>query len=101
MSILDKLKEVYPNYANLLYEDKNDQSIVIVPVKMNDTNKKYIEYIFMWMADVRNLYEEDKMPTRPFTKSSSNCKYCPVKKTCWSKKESEGTITYPILEVQK
>ena len=23
MSILDKLKEVYPNYANLLYEDKN------------------------------------------------------------------------------
>lgn len=85
----------------VLYEDKNDQSIVVIPVKMTESNEKYVEYLFGWMRDVYALYTTDQKPTRPYTKSQPACKYCPIKKTCWKVKDDDGVISHPKLEVPK
>lgn len=64
-------------------EDKNTHELLVIPVKMTDERKRYIEYVLNWMRAVyRNAHEGD-LPVRPFTKSSFNCKSCPVKKACW------------------
>jgi hypothetical protein len=52
---------------------------------------------------------EGELPTRPFNKSSMQCKGCPVKETCWNgwtrgsvngSDPNPGTITLPTLELK-
>lgn len=38
------------------------------------------------MVQVDKALDKEAMIKRPFKKSSRECKYCPMRKTCWSKK---------------
>ena len=67
-----------------LYENKNTQQILIIPVNMNDRNKKIIDDLFVWLQEVYDNFKDGDLPMRNFTKSSPQCKTCPVKKECWS-----------------
>lgn len=91
-------------------ENKNTHELLIVPVKMTDENKALIERVFDWMRMVHKNALEGELPKRPFTKSSFNCKSCPVKKKCWDgyKRGSvngtdpnPGVVDLPKLEVPK
>ena len=84
-----------------MYENKNDQELAILPIKMSKTNEELIDYVFDWLRGVKKLHEERTLPKRAFTKTQSACKYCPVKKVCWSKTAEEGVIEYPAMEVPK
>jgi CRISPR/Cas system-associated exonuclease Cas4 (RecB family) len=77
-----KLKDVKEGF--FLYENKNTQEILIIPVQMNDKNKKIIEELFGWMCLVYDNFISGELPLRPFIKSSSACKNCKIKKDCWS-----------------
>lgn len=66
-----------------LTENKNTHELFILPVRMTDERKALIERIFEWMRKVKDNAENGELPTRPFTKSSMQCKGCPVKKICW------------------
>lgn len=66
-----------------LVENKNTHELLVIPIKMNDKHKKIVEDTFEWMRAVKKSSDDDLLPKRPFTKSSFNCKSCPVKKTCW------------------
>lgn len=81
----------------LYYENKNDQSYLIIPVNMNDKNTELIEYVFDWLTKVHDNWKEGTLPTRPFTKSTSSCKYCPVKKSCWKELEEGETSIDPLV----
>lgn len=83
-----KLREVKEGF--FLYENKNTQEVLVIPVHMNDKNKKIIEDLFQWMSEVYDNFRSGEIPKRPFIKSSSACKNCKVKKECWS--IDEGTI---------
>jgi CRISPR/Cas system-associated exonuclease Cas4 (RecB family) len=88
-------------------EDKNDHSMLILPIKMTDERRELAEYIFDWMRTTRKSFEAGQLPTRPFTRRSKNCKSCPIAKTCWDGYESKnkdanpGVVDLPVLEVPK
>lgn len=91
----------------MLTENKDTNEFFVLPVKMTTKNRKLVEDTLDWMRTVK---ANEELPTRPFTKSSPNCKNCPVKKVCWAgykrgsvngEDPNPGIITLPILEVPK
>jgi CRISPR/Cas system-associated exonuclease Cas4 (RecB family) len=80
-----------------VYENKNTQEILVIPIMMNDRNKNIIKELFAWMSEVYDNFKDGDLPMRPFTKSSSSCKYCNIKKECWA--GPVGTIQIEPYEV--
>lgn len=94
----------------LLTENKDTNQIFIHPVRMTDENKELVERIFDWMRMVKKNADGGELPKRPFSKSSMQCKGCPLKNTCWEghtrgsvngKDPNPGTIDLPALEIPK
>jgi CRISPR/Cas system-associated exonuclease Cas4 (RecB family) len=93
-----------------LTENKNTHEIFILPVRMSDENLALVERVFEWMRTVKKNADEGKLPVRPFTKSSMQCKGCAVRLTCWEgktggkvtgKDPNPGTVDLPVLEIPK
>lgn len=93
-----------------LIENKNTHEILIIPIKMTDENREFIDYVFDWMREVKANSDSNLLPTRPFTQKSKECKSCPVKTTCWAGFEKKtaknegadpnpGRVSLPPLEV--
>jgi len=99
LQLLTYMKLMNVKEGFFLYENKNTQEILIIPIQMNDRNKKIINDTFTWMCEVWDNFKEGDLPMRPFVKSSSSCKYCPVKEVCWSM--PTGTVQIEPLEVPK
>lgn len=94
-----KLKNIDEGF--FLYENKNTQEVLLIPVMMNDRNKKIIDELFIWLQEVWDNFKNGDLPMRPFTKTQSACKYCPIKKECWSKTAEFGTVQIEPYEVPK
>jgi hypothetical protein len=94
-----KLKNAKEGF--FLYENKNTQEILIIPISMNDKNKKIIEDTFLWMQEVYDNFRDGDIPMRPAgaTKSKMPCTYCPIKKECYSKDTPVGTVQIELFEV--
>jgi CRISPR/Cas system-associated exonuclease Cas4 (RecB family) len=80
-----KLRNVKEGF--FLYENKNTQQVLIIPVQMNERNTKIITELFEWLCSVYDNFNDGDLPIRPYKKSASQCKNCPVKKECWSMEE--------------
>jgi CRISPR/Cas system-associated exonuclease Cas4 (RecB family) len=81
-----------------MYEDKDDQSLLLINIQMDEENSKLIDYVFDWLRGVYDIYLAETLPNRAFTKSTWACKGCPVKKVCWKdKKDEEGEVIYPPM----
>lgn len=91
---LKKVKEAF-----FLYENKNTQEMLIMPIQMNDKNQKIIDDLFIWLQEVWDNFKEGGLPMRPFLKTSYACKSCPIKKECW--KGETGEIQIEAYEVEK
>jgi CRISPR/Cas system-associated exonuclease Cas4 (RecB family) len=89
------------NQGVFVYENKNDQSLLLINIQMNEENEKLIDYVFDWLRGVYDIYLAETLPNRAFTKTQSACKYCPVKKVCWKDmKNDEGEVEYPAMETK-
>ena len=75
-----------------MYENKNTQELCLIPISVNDRYIRIINDLFNWLREVRAAYENDTLPERVGTKSSTMCKNCPVKKTCWQELE-DGDVS--------
>jgi len=84
----------------VLYENKNTQELFLVPIKMDEANTEYTDYLFQWMRETRELWENKTLPTRPFTQKNKACKSCALFNVCWNE-SPEGDITKAPLEVKK
>ena len=82
-----------------LYENKNTQQVLIIPIQMNDKNTQIIEDLFLWMCEVWDNFKDGDLPMRRFAKTSYVCKNCPIKKECW--KMPEGMVQIEPYEVPK
>jgi len=93
-------------------EDKNTHELLILPIKMTAKNQELVDNVLKWMRSVKKHSDEDKMPTRPYTKSTPECKSCPVFDDCWegytkktAKREGSdpnpGVVDLPPLVVPK
>lgn len=100
--ILLYLKATGKRNGVLLYENKNDQSILPIPVTMDEVNEKIINDALDWMSEVRENWETGKdgenLPTRPWTQKNKNCKGCPLFDECWNNLP-DGTVTIKPMEV--
>jgi CRISPR/Cas system-associated exonuclease Cas4 (RecB family) len=81
----------------LLYENKNNQEILIMPIKMTKDNREYLDGVYEWMKEVYSSWEQKELPERPFRKNNKICTNCPVNKTCFSMEE--GVKSIPVLKV--
>jgi len=77
----------------VLYENKNDNELLCIPIEMNDRNQEYIDYVFSWMEEVYSAYENNTPPKRGYTKSTWTCKGCPVLDACNEREPGELKIT--------
>lgn len=91
-------------------EDKNTHQLFVLPVRMNEDNEALLQRIFEWMRVVKDNAENGELPKRPFTKSSMQCKGCPVRNTCWDgwtrgkvngNDPNPGIVDLPALEIPK
>jgi CRISPR-associated protein Cas4 len=104
--ILLYLKATGKKKGFILYENKNDQSILVIPIEMDEENTKTIEDALDWMRKVRNNWEEGpdgvNLPKRPgrWTRKNKNCKGCPLFTECWDNL-GDGTVDLPPMEVVK
>jgi CRISPR/Cas system-associated exonuclease Cas4 (RecB family) len=96
-----KLKNAKEGF--FLYENKNTQEILVIPISMTDRNKEIIENTFAWMEKVWDNFKDGDLPTRPegSSKTKMPCTYCPIKKECWKKDADPGSVDIDLYEVPK
>ena len=85
-----KLKNVKEGF--FLYENKNTQEILIIPIYMTPKNEKLIDDLFNWLCKVYDNFKAGLLPERPFQKTSYACKNCPIRKECWKGKDGDVVI---------
>jgi CRISPR/Cas system-associated exonuclease Cas4 (RecB family) len=85
-------------FGFVLYESKDDQRLLLIPVEMNERNKAILERSFEWMRSIRTTWENQQLPERPFAKNTKACKECPVRNQCWNKSE-EGVVLLPTMPI--
>ena len=99
LQLLTYMKLRNAKEAFFLYENKNTQEILLIPIQMTDKNKKIIDELFVWLCEVWDNFKNGDIPMRPFLKTSYACKGCPIRKECWS--GETGTIQIEAYEVPK
>jgi CRISPR/Cas system-associated exonuclease Cas4 (RecB family) len=97
------LKVLKAEEGFLMYENKNTQEVLIIPVSANSKTKKDVAYLFEWMKDTRKAFDDGVLPEKPWTRSNAKiCKTCPVRGDCFDpEKFGEGTVSLPPLEIPK
>ncbi len=76
MKILNKTKAV------LIYENKNNHDLLVIPVEINDYYVRWVNQTFDWMREVRRAWEDKTLPTKNYRSNSKICKTCPLRATC-------------------
>ena len=99
VQLLIYMKGVGATEGFFLYENKNTHEIATFPILMTEENEEYINYIFDWMREVYNAFQEKKNVKRPYAKSSYQCKYCPIFDAC--QEAPNGRTEIPALQVKK
>jgi CRISPR/Cas system-associated exonuclease Cas4 (RecB family) len=76
MKILQKRKAV------LIYENKNNHELLVLPVEINDYYIKWVNEAFDWMRSVRQAWVDRTLPEKTYRSNSKICKNCPLSKVC-------------------
>jgi CRISPR/Cas system-associated exonuclease Cas4 (RecB family) len=90
MRILNKTKAV------LIYENKNNHDLLVIPVEINDYYIKWVSQTFEWMKEVRKAWEDKRLPEKNYRSNSKICKTCPLRATC--DEAGKGDIKIRSLE---
>ncbi len=90
MKILNKTKAV------LIYENKNNHDLLVIPVQINDYYIRWVNQTFDWLRAVRKAWEDKQLPEQTYRSNSQICKTCPIQKTCAD--AGKGLIKIKSLE---
>ena len=91
MKILKKQKAV------LIYENKNNHELLVIPVEVNDYYIKWVNNAFEWMRTVRKAWENKTLPEKNYRSNSKICKSCPLSKVCAD--AGKGDVKISSLEL--
>jgi CRISPR/Cas system-associated exonuclease Cas4 (RecB family) len=86
MKILKKAKAV------LIYENKNNHELLLLPVEVSDHYRRWVDQAFDWMRTVRKAWEDRTLPKKNYRSNSKICKNCPIQKACASAEVGELKI---------
>ena len=90
MKILKKAKGI------LIYENKNNHELLLLPVEVNDHYRRWVDQAFDWMILVRKTWADRTLPKKNYRSNSKICKSCPIQKACES--AGAGEIKINSLE---
>ena len=90
MKILKKAKAV------MIYENKNNHELLLLPVEVNDHYRRWVDQAFDWMRTVRKAWVDRTLPQKNYRSNSKICKTCPIQKACAS--QEAGDIKIKSLE---
>lgn len=87
----------------LMYENKNTQELLVIPVNWTEANQEFFDKVISWMTEVYDNWDawweqahgadnDAGLPMRPFTRKSRECKGCPIRKDCWDGPEGDVEI---------
>jgi hypothetical protein len=85
MKILKKAKAV------LIYENKNNHELLLLPVEVNDHYRRWVDQAFDWMRTVRKAWVDRTLPKKNYRSNSKICN-CPIQKACASAEVGELKI---------
>jgi hypothetical protein len=104
IQLLTYLRALNLKRGFLLYLNKNDQTVCVIPVELDETNEAIIEEVFSWLRETRAAWEAGTLPERPFRKnketglpSNKVCNDCPVQKDCFA--EGPGVVKIARMEL--
>jgi CRISPR/Cas system-associated exonuclease Cas4 (RecB family) len=90
MKILGKKKGV------LIYENKNNHELLILPVEVDDNYRQWIDNAFEWMRNVRKAWVDRTLTTKNYRSNSKIGQTCPIQKACSD--AGDGTIKIKSME---
>jgi CRISPR/Cas system-associated exonuclease Cas4 (RecB family) len=76
MKILNKTEAV------LIYENKNNHDLLVIPVEISDYKIRWVNQTFEWMRTVRKAWEDKALPEKNYRSNSKICKTCPLSNVC-------------------
>ena len=82
IQLLIYMKIKNKNKAVLIYENKNNHDLLIIPIELNEYMYTWVENTFEWMRDVRKAWEDKKLPEKNYRSNSKICKTCPIQAAC-------------------
>lgn len=99
IQVLIYMKATNKKNGFVIYENKNDQTFLVIPVEWNGKHEALLEEVFEWLRTVYKTYEAEELPMRPFRKQDGKvCMACPLNKVCWED-NPEGTVKISKMEV--
>jgi CRISPR/Cas system-associated exonuclease Cas4 (RecB family) len=96
MQLLIYMKILKRPTGVMIYENKNNHELLLIPVDVNDHYRRWVDQAFDWMRLVRKTWEDKTLPTKNYRSNSKICKSCPIKKAC----ESAGTGVLKIAPLE-
>lgn len=96
IQLLIYMKILKKDKAVLIYENKNNHDILILPVELNDYYAGWVNRAFEWMQTVRKAWEDKTLPEKNYRSNSKICKTCPLSKVC--AEAGSGDIKIKALE---
>lgn len=98
LQLLVYMKMLGSDLGFIMYENKNTYEKIMIPIRMTDERKVYIDAVFDWMRNVRKAFDDDEMPKyfKNRRKNSKICGQCPIKEAC--DEAGNGTVDLPLLK---
>ena len=96
VQLLIYMKILKKERAVLIYENKNNHELLILPVVLSDYYGGWVDRAFDWMRDVRKAWEDKTLPEKNYRSNSKICKTCPLSKVC--AEAGTGDIKLKALE---
>lgn len=102
IQLLMYMKSQGRKYGFIMYENKNTQEYLVIPVEFTKENETKLEEVLDWLRQVRKAWDEQTLPERPFRKYKGNlsaiCKECPLSTKCWEETE-DGEVKIDKMQV--
>lgn len=83
LQLLIYMKILKKKNGIILYENKNTQDLLAIPLNITQKHVDFIEYMFDWMREVYAAIQEDKLPEVPFRSNDIKiCQKCSLQEVC-------------------
>ena len=82
MQLIMYMKILKKDKGALIYENKNNHELLILPITVNDHYRRWVDQAFDWMRTVRKAWEDQTLPQKTYRSNSKICKVCPIQKAC-------------------
>lgn len=90
--LLVYMKILKQKVGAILYENKNDNELLIIKVEPTQKHIDFIDYFFDWMRRVYSAWTNKTLPERGYRQGSKICAGCPIEKICDSREKGDVKI---------